>query len=148
MRGIISRHGGSLPPVKFFYFCIMSKMIPQNLIEIMVHNAQEVQSQLAKDHAPVVKLHSKYGKAIWLLSELDPANNIAFGLCDLGQGNPELSYVSLSDLASLKHARLKVPMVETDLTFEGKYPMSVYLKAAKEGKRITEDDLDLAKYVV
>jgi hypothetical protein len=125
----------------------MSKMIPQNLIEIMVHNAQEVQNLLAKDHAPVVKLHSKYGKAIWLLSELDPVNNIAFGLCDLGQGNPELSYVSLSDLASLKHARLKVPMVETDLAFEGKYPMSIYLKAAKSNKRITEDDAILASLV-
>ncbi len=118
----------------------MSKMIPQNLIEIMVHNAQEVQNQLAKDHAPVVKLHSKYGKAIWLLSELDPVNNIAFGLCDLGQGNPELSYVSLSDLASIKHARLKVPMVETDPAFDGKYPMSVYLKAAREAGRVVEDD--------
>jgi hypothetical protein len=118
----------------------MSKMIPQNLIEIMIHNAQEVQNQLAKDHAPVVKLHSKYGKAIWLLSELDPVSNIAFGLCDLGQGNPELSYVSLSDLASIKHARLKVPMVETDPGFEGKYPMSVYLIAAKAAGRVVEDD--------
>jgi hypothetical protein len=122
----------------------MSKMIPQNLIEIMIHNAQEVQNQLAKDHAPVVKLHSKYGKAVWLLSELDPVSNIAFGLCDLGQGNPELSYVSLSDLASIKHARLKVPMVETDPVFEGKYPMSVYLKAAKSAGRVVEDDQVLA----
>lgn len=122
----------------------MSKMIPQNLIEIMVHNAQEVQNQLAKDHAPVVKLHSKYGKAIWLLSELDPVNNIAFGLCDLGQGSPELSYVSLSDLASLKHARLKVPMVETDPAFDGKFPMSVYLKAAKAAGRVVEEDAVLS----
>src|SRR5690606_22404897 len=104
--------------------CAMSQMIPQNLIEIMIHNAQEVQNDLAKDHPPVVKLHSKYGRAVWLLSELDPVNNIAFGLCDLGQGKPELSYVSLSDLASIKHARLKVPMVEADANFEGKYPMS------------------------
>nr|WP_295924997.1 DUF2958 domain-containing protein [uncultured Dyadobacter sp.] len=126
----------------------MSKMIPQNLIEIMVHNAQEVQNQLAKDHAPVVKLHSRYGKAIWLLSELDPVNNIAFGLCDLGQGNPELSYVSLSDLASIKHARLKVPMVEADLVFDGKYAMSVYLKAAKEAKRVVEDDAVLSRIAV
>ncbi len=111
----------------------------------MIHNAQEVQNQLAKDHAPVVKLHSKYGKAIWLLSELDPVSNIAFGLCDLGQGNPELSYVSLSDLASIKHARLKVPMVETDPGFEGKYPMSVYLKAAKTAGRVVEDDTVLGR---
>ncbi|WP_233845580.1 DUF2958 domain-containing protein [Dyadobacter sp. CY326] len=115
-------------------------MIPDNLKEIMIHNAQEVQNDLAKDHAPVVKLHSKYGKAIWLLSELDAANNIAFGLCDLGQGKPELSYVSITDLESIKHARLKVPMVEMDPTFDGKYAMSVYLAAAKANKRITEDE--------
>ncbi|MCF2502354.1 DUF2958 domain-containing protein [Dyadobacter sp. CY107] len=115
-------------------------MIPQNLREIMVHNAQEVQSDLAKDHAPVVKLYSKYGKAIWLLSELDATNNIAFGLCDLGQGKPELSYVSITDLESIKHARLRVPMVEIDPAFDGKYPMSVYLEAAKTNKRVTEDE--------
>ncbi|KAA6432761.1 DUF2958 domain-containing protein [Dyadobacter flavalbus] len=118
----------------------MLKIVPQNLVEIMIHNALEVQNELGKDHAPVVKLHSKYGKAIWLLSELDPANSIAFGLCDLGQGKPELSYVSLADLESIKHARLKVPMVEADLSFDGKYPMSVYLEAAKSNKRITEDE--------
>lgn len=123
----------------------MSKMIPDNLIEIMIQNASEVQNDLGKDHEPVVKLHSKYGKAIWLLSELDPKNQIAYGLCDLGQGNPELSYVSLSDLASIKHARLKVPMVEVDPDFEGKYPMSVYLKAAKLGNRVTEDEEILKK---
>ena len=101
----------------------------------------EVQNDLGRDHEPVVKLHSKYGKAIWLLSELDAANNIAFGLCDLGQGKPELSYVSINDLESIKHARLKVPMVEIDPAFEGKYPMSVYLEAARKNSRVTEDDV-------
>ena len=115
-------------------------MIPENLTEIMIHNYQEVQTGLAKDHEPVVKLHSKYGKAIGLLSELDPANNIAFGLCDLGQGNPELSYVSIEHLESIKHARLKVRMVEIDPAFDGKFPMSVYKEAALKGKRITEDE--------
>ena len=118
-------------------------MIPQNLREIMIHNFQEVQNDLAKDHAPVVKLHSKYGKAVWLLSELDAANNIAFGLCDLGQGKPELSYVSITDLESIKHARLKVPMVEIDPVFDGKYSLSVYLEAAKINKRVTEDEASL-----
>ena len=120
-------------------------MIPENLTEIMIHNAMEVQNDLGKDHEPVVKLHSKYGKAIWLLSELDAANNIAFGLCDLGQGKPELSYVSINDLESIKHARLRVPMVEIDPAFEGKYPMSVYLEAACKNNRVTEDDVLLRK---
>ncbi|GLU54977.1 single-stranded DNA endonuclease [Dyadobacter frigoris] len=117
----------------------MSKMISEDLRTIMIQNAFEVQNELGKDHAPVVKLHSKYGKAIWLLSELDTANNIAFGLCDLGQGLTELSYVSIEHLESIKHARLKVPMVEMDRDFVSQYPMSVYAEAAKMVKRITED---------
>jgi hypothetical protein len=118
----------------------MSKMIPENLEEIMIHNATEVQTGLGKDHEPVVKLHSKYGKGIWLLSEMDAKNHIAYGICDLGQGNPELSYVSITHLESIRHARLKVPMVEIDPAFEGKYPLSVYFEAAKANKRITEDE--------
>lgn len=114
-------------------------MISEDLRVIMIQNAFEVQNELGKDHAPVVKLYSQYGKAIWLLSELDPANNIAFGLCDLGQGHTELSYVSIEHLESIKHARLKVPMVEMDKSFVPQYPMSVYAEAAKMVKRITED---------
>ncbi|MCF2487832.1 DUF2958 domain-containing protein [Dyadobacter sp. CY347] len=120
-------------------------MIPQNLREIMIHNAQEVQNDLAKDHPPVVKLHSKYGKAIWLLSELDATNNIAFGLCDLGQGKPELSYVSITHLESIKHAKLKIPMVEADPNFDAHFPMSIYFEAAKSNKRVTEDEALLAE---
>lgn len=105
----------------------------------MIHNAQEVQNELEKDHQPVVRLHSKYGKVQWLLSELDEKNEIAYGLCDLGQGKPEIGYVSLLQLESIKHARLKVPMVEMDPDFEGLYPMSVYLKAAINHKAITID---------
>ncbi|WP_229216509.1 DUF2958 domain-containing protein [Dyadobacter sp. 3J3] len=114
-------------------------MISEDLRAIMIQNAFEVQNELGKDHAPVVKLYSQYGKAIWLLSELDPANNIAFGLCDLGQGHTELSYVSIEHLESIKHARLKVPMVEMDKDFVPQYAMSVYAEAAKMVKRITED---------
>lgn len=125
----------------------MSKMITEDLRAVMIQNAYEVQNELGKDHAPVVKLYSQYGKAIWLLSELDSTNNIAFGLCDLGQGLTELSYVSLEHLESIKHARLKVPMVEMDTNFVSKYPMSVYAEAAKMVKRITEDDEILKRAV-
>lgn len=52
---------------------------------------------------PVVKLFTPWGCATWLLSEIDPDNtDIAFGLCDLGVGCPELGCVSLSELANLK----------------------------------------------
>lgn len=95
----------------------------------------------------MVKLHTQYGKGIWLLSELDPETEIAYGICDLGDGKPELSYVSLIHLDSLHHARLKVAVLEVDTAFDGKYLMSIYLKAAISNGRITEEESILHRYI-
>ncbi len=52
-----------------------------------------------QDFRPVVKLFTPWANGTWLLSELSPSDpDIAFGLCDLGQGTPDLGYVSLSEL--------------------------------------------------
>lgn len=82
---------------------------------------------------PVVKLFTPDGAAIWLLTEVDPDDpDLAFGLCDLGLGYPELGYVSLSELAGVR-GRLGLP-VERDLCFRANKPLSAYLEAAWEGK--------------
>lgn len=48
---------------------------------------------------PVVKLFTPDTDCTWLLSELDPTDpDLAFGLCDLSLGTPELSSVRLSEL--------------------------------------------------
>lgn len=55
------------------------------------------------DFWPVVKLFCPWGAATWLLSELDPEDeDIAFGLCDLGMGSPELGCVRLSEIAAIR----------------------------------------------
>jgi hypothetical protein len=55
-----------------------------------------------QDFHPVVKLFCPWGGATWLLSELDPDDtDIAFGLCDLGMGFPELGNVRLSEIQSV-----------------------------------------------
>lgn len=54
------------------------------------------------DCKPVVKLFCPWGGATWLLSELDPTDDVAFGLCDLGMGSPELGYVSLDEIRSIR----------------------------------------------
>jgi Protein of unknown function (DUF2958) len=51
---------------------------------------------------PVVKLFTADGNATWLLSELNPDIDLAFGLCDLVLGEPELGYVSLVELAAAR----------------------------------------------
>ena len=48
-------------------------------------------------HYPVVKLFNPVGGGTWLLSEMDE-QGIAFGLCDLGMGEPELGYVAIQEL--------------------------------------------------
>lgn len=56
-----------------------------------------------QDFKPVVKLFTAWAGATWLLSELDPNDHdIAFGLCDLGLGRPELGYLSLAELSNLR----------------------------------------------
>lgn len=88
-----------------------------------------------QDHYPVVKLFTPDGAATWLLSEIhadDP--DTAFGLCDLGMGSPELGYVSLSELESVR-GKLGLP-VERDLWFEADKPLTAYAREAQAAGRI------------
>ncbi len=55
------------------------------------------------DFFPVVKLFTPDASFTWLLTEIDPENqDVAFGLCDLGMGCPELGSVSLAEIAALR----------------------------------------------
>ena len=63
---------------------------------------------------PVVRLSTSDAEATCLLAEVDPAAcDRAFGLCDLGLGEPEPGFVSLAELAALR-GRLGLK-VERDL---------------------------------
>jgi hypothetical protein len=77
------------------------------------------------DFYPVVKLFTPDGACTWLLTEIDPEDtDIAFGLCDLGMGFPELGTVSLAELASVR-GRIGLP-VERDLHFCAAKTLSEY----------------------
>lgn len=77
------------------------------------------------DPRPVVKLFTPDAACTWLLSEIDPDDtDVAFGLCDLGMGMPELGSVRFSELQSVR-GKLGLP-VERDRFFSpdktiGKY---------------------------
>lgn len=89
------------------------------------------------DFLPVVKLFTPDAGCTWLLTELDPEDNdIAFGLCDLGLGFPELGTVRISELEEVKGC-LGLP-VERDLHFRPKHTISVYARAAWNAAGITE----------
>lgn len=101
------------------------------------------------DHLPVVKYFDPCGAATWIITELMPAEaegvepDMLFGLCDLGFGCPELGYVSLSELKSVR-GRLGLG-IERDLYFKARYPLSVYAHAADRRGRIVESDAALAE---
>ncbi len=87
------------------------------------------------DPMPVVKLFTPDAGATWLLSELDPEDpDIAFGLCDLGLGYPELGSVRLSEIESVR-GKLGLP-VERDLDFEADKSLSAYAEEARALGRV------------
>jgi hypothetical protein len=89
----------------------------------------------AIDFEPVVKLFSPDGNATWLLTELDPNGEyLAFGLCDLGLGEPELGYVSLHELAAAR-GPLGLPL-ERDLYFAPTRTIAAYAELARGHRRI------------
>jgi Protein of unknown function (DUF2958) len=82
------------------------------------------------DFVPVVKLFTPDAGCTWLLTELDPDDpDIAYGLCDLGLGCPELGSVSLSELEAVR-GRLNLP-VERDLYFTATKTLSAYADEAR-----------------
>ena len=86
------------------------------------------------DFEPVVKIFTADGNATWLLTELNPDIDLAFGLCDLGLGEPELGYVSLQEL-EFARGPLGLPL-ECDLHFAPTKTIAAYAELAREHWRI------------
>ncbi len=87
------------------------------------------------DPVPVVKLFTPDANCTWLLSEIDPdAQDLAFGLCDLGMGFPELGSVLISEIKSVR-GKLGLP-VERDLHFNPDKPISEYAMYARNAGHI------------
>ena len=96
---------------------LLTKSIRERLIrngEVSAHYAEE--DRLDLDFIPVVKLFTPDAACTWLKTEIDSDDHdIAFGLCDLGMGFPELGSVRISELESIR-GKLGLP-VERDLHF-------------------------------
>lgn len=87
------------------------------------------------DHVPVVKLFVPWAAGTWLISEVDPDEpDLAFGLADLGMQCPELGYINLGELRSVRKFGMGI---ERDLHCELKHPLSVYARAARSRGSIT-----------
>ena len=110
---------------------LLTEILREKLIEN--YHAQREEGECL-DFKPVVKLFTPDAQATWLLTELDPEDEIAFGLCDLGMGFPELGYVSLAEIEAVR-GHLGLP-VERDLNFEAVKPISEYSAEARMKERI------------
>lgn len=110
-------------------------LIPDELRAVLLHNGRQSTELEDFDPPPVVKLFTPDAGATWLLTEIDPEDpDRAFGLCDLGLGFPELGYVSLQELSTVR-GRLGLP-VERDLHFKADKAISGYAREARSAGRI------------
>lgn len=65
---------------------------------------------------PALKLFCPWAAATWLITELDPDTNIAFGLAYLDGGYPELGLISIDELTAIRHpSGLRI---ERDISFK------------------------------
>ena len=83
----------------------------------------------AFDFKPVVKLFTPDAQCAWLLTEIDEGTDLAFGLCDLGLGCPELGNGSLTEHRAAR-GKLGLP-IECDLHFVADKNISAYADEAR-----------------
>lgn len=119
---------------------LLTKSIRQRLLQNgRIRQFLEQDGRAEGDFIPVVKLFTPDAGCTWLLTEIDPDDyDIAFGLCDLGMGCPELGSVRISELESVR-GKLGLP-VERDLHFFARHTLSTYARAAWNAGAITEDE--------
>lgn len=118
----------------------MQKLILDEQRERLLANGRTSAEAIGKDgstpdHKPVVKLFTPWTGCTWLISELDPETpDIAFGLCDLGMGFPELGNVSLAEIISVRGPGGLA--IERDESFRATHTLNEYAEEARRHGRI------------
>jgi Protein of unknown function (DUF2958) len=85
------------------------------------------------DFKPIIKFLTPDAQCTWLLTELG-FDDIAFGLCDLGPGCPEISFVSMREIRDAR-GPLGLP-VERDEHFNAEKTLSACADEARAKGRI------------
>lgn len=84
------------------------KLLTADQVRCLVNNGnwnriRRCQERPVDDFVPVVKLFCSWSPATWLLTEINPHDgDVAYGLCDLGVGLPEVGRVRLSLLKAMR----------------------------------------------
>jgi len=114
----------------------MQELITKELMGLLEANRYMSQrsSKAANHIKPVVKIFNPCGAATWLISEIHEDGDTLFGLCDLGMGFPELGYVSLSELQSIRK-RLGLPL-ERDTGWVAEMSLVEYAEKSRREEQI------------
>lgn len=105
---------------------LLTKAIEKKLL---TNNVEMVISGGELSQKPVVKYFNPVGSGTWLISDMDEEGRM-FGLADLGFGTPEMGYVMLEELETVKVGFGLG--IERDLGFEADKTVSEYAKEARE----------------
>ena len=109
-------------------------MLLTKALHTQLRRNADVSAVKEQDHKPVVKFFTPDAQATWLFSELAADGDTLFGLCDLGHGEPELGYASLSEIQSIR-GPLRL-LVERDRSFRADRTLTAYAAEARNTRRI------------
>jgi hypothetical protein len=110
-------------------------LIPAEFRERLLANGARSAAGEDIDPIPVVKLFTPDANATWLLTEINPdAPDIAFGLCCLGLGSPELGSVSIFEISSVR-GPMGLP-VERDQHYRETRALSVIARLARRAGHV------------
>ncbi|MDR6522174.1 hypothetical protein J2789_004864 [Variovorax paradoxus] len=114
------------------------ELITPELRQLLLANGAASRDNPHFDPHPVVKWFNPCGAATWLITELDPGDeDLAYGLCDLGLGTPEIGVVSVRELYSIRLMGGALG-VERDLHWKANKPLSEYARLARLAGRIVD----------
>ncbi len=104
---------------------------PETLAQLQANHREQgplKSTRRERDFTPCAKLFVPWGAATFLLTECDD-DGLAFGLSDLGFGSPELGYISLDELASVRGPGGIT--IEEDLYWTARQTLNQYANEAR-----------------
>lgn len=114
----------------------MTFLTDDHRTQLLDNGAAKARGELC-DPMPVVKLYTPDAHAVWLLTEVDPADgDTAYGLCDAGLGIPDFGRIRLSELESIR-GPAGMP-VACDPHFTPRHPLSEYVRRAQADGSIND----------
>ena len=111
-------------------------ILAAQMTKLIANGAAAAKTGDGSKFEPVVKFFMPDGGGTWLITEIGEDGDTMFGLCDLGVGCPELGYVSLNELKSIR-GRFRLP-VERDMHFKARGSIAQYATAARDADRIVQ----------